>query len=194
MYKLKFFLFLFLFLFCIGIANARAPDGTEEINCLSLNKSHKNYRHHAEYCASVIDNLKRIKWSWEINDFSNFIDLTIYTPNLNFLCYLNILNSSGQSVRKFKLNRRTFYANQEVREMIFAPSLSSFINQAASARLEPCEYYAFLNYPDTPEIPKKIDEQKKQSYSLPSPTNTITTSPKQTSNSLGKELLNKVFK
>ena len=77
--------------------------------------------------------------------------------------------------------------------MIFAPSLSSFINQAAGARLEPCEYYAFLNYAGTPETPKKIDEQKKQSYSAPSSSKT-TTSTKQTSNSLGKELLNKVFK
>ena len=77
------------------------------------------------------------------------------------LLYLNIFNSSGQSVRKFKLNRRTYYPNQEFTEMIFAPSLSSFINQAASARLEPCEYYAFLNYAGTVDIPKKIDEQKK---------------------------------
>lgn len=191
MYNLKFFIFLFLF--CIGTANARAPDGTEEVNCLSLNKSHKNYRHHAELCDPIIDNLKRIKWNWQINDFNNTIDLTIYTPNLNVLCYLNILNSSGQTVRKYKLNRRTFFANQEVREIISAPSLNSFINQAASARLEPCESYAFLNYPDTPEITKKIDEQKKQSYSS-SQTKITTTSPKQTSNSLGKELLNKVFK
>ena len=185
-------LFLFLFVFCISAANARAPDGFEEVNCLSLNKSHKNYQYHAETCSQIIDNLKRIKWSWRLDDFNNAIDLTIYTPNLNFLCYLNIFNSSGQSVRKFKLNRRTFYANEEVREMIFAPSLSSFINQVASARLEPCEFYAFLNYPDTTETSKKTDQQNKQTYSSSS-TNKITTS-KQTTNSLGKELLKKVFK
>jgi hypothetical protein len=186
-------LFIFLFLFCISTVNARAPDGTEEVNCLSLNKNHKNYRHHVESCEQIIGNLKRIKWSWQMDDFNNTIDLTIYTPDFNTLCYLNIFNSSGQSVRKFKLNRRTYYPNQEFTEMIFAPSLSSFINQAAGARLEPCEYYAFLNYAGTPETPKKIDEQKKQSYSAPSSSKT-TTSTKQTSNSLGKELLNKVFK
>ena len=186
-------LFIFLFLFCISTVNARAPDGTEEVNCLSLNKNHKNYRHHVESCEQIIGNLKIIKWSWKMDDFNNTIDLTIYTPDFNTLCYLNIFNSSGQSVRKFKLNRRTYYPNQEFTEMIFAPSLSSFINQAAGARLEPCEYYAFLNYAGTPETPKKIDEQKKQSYSTPSSSKT-TTSTKQTSNSLGKELLNKVFK
>jgi hypothetical protein len=179
-------------LFCISTANARAPEGTEEVNCLSLNKSHKNYRHHAETCSQIIDNLKRIKWSWQLDDFNNLIDLTIYTPNLNFLCYLNILNSNGQSIRKFKLNRRTFYANEEVREMIFTPSLSSFINQVSSAKLEPCEFYAFLNYPDTTETSKKIDNQNKQSYSSSSANKT--TASKQTTNSLGKELLKKVFK
>jgi len=191
LYKLKFFLFLFLF--CIGTANARAPDGTEEVNCLSLNKNHKNYRHHVEGCEQIIGNLKRITWSWQMDDFNNTIDLTIYTPDFNTLCYLNIFNSSGQSIRKFKLNRRVYYPNREFSEMIFAPSLSSFVNQAASARLEPCEFYAFLNYSDTPKTTKNIDEQKKQSYSAPLSTKT-TTSSKQTSNSLGKELLNKVFK
>jgi hypothetical protein len=185
-------LFLFLFLFCISTANARAPEGTEEVNCLSLNKSHKNFRHHAETCSQIIDNLKRIKWSWQLDDFNNAIDLKIYTPDLNFLCYLNIYNTNNQIIRKYKLNRRTYYPNQEFTEIIFTPSLSSFINQAASAKLEPCEFYAFLNYQDTTETPKKIDLQNKQTYS--SSSTNKTTASKQTTKSLGKELLKKVFK
>jgi hypothetical protein len=185
-------LFLFLFLFCIGTANARAPDGTEEVNCISLNKNHKNYKHHLASCVSIQQNLNKIQWSWSIDNLNNSIDLKIYTPDLNFLCYLNIYNSSNQVIIKYKLNRRTFFANQEFRETIYAPTLSSFVNQVSSARLEPCEFYAFLNYPDTTETSKKIDQQNKQIYS--SSSTNKTTSSKQTTNSLGKELLKKVFK
>lgn len=184
-------LFLFLSLFFITSVSTQAKDGLEEINCSNLDKSHKNYVQHTELCTQTYSQLKKIQWSMNYDTYNNIIILNIYSPDFNQVCHVTLLNQSNQVIRKYRLGNKNFFANIERQEVIQAPTLNSFINQVTKGRLEPCEFYLPKNYSPNIESEKKTELSKKNSYSMPS---IKTTQHKQPTNSLPKQLFNKVFK